>query len=74
VSRDPTHGAFGFESDHVAENFRLEGEASTKTNNVSEIKTLKGVLLEMTQCQLTCNMCHLNLTLNKTEEISKMVL
>lgn len=69
-----THGAWGFELDHVAENFRMEGKASTKTANVSDIQNLKGKLLEMTQCQLTCNMCHLNLSHNKTGEINKMVL
>jgi hypothetical protein len=52
---------------------RKEDEASTKTGSVSNIKPLKGVLLEMTQCQLTCNVCHLNLTQKKTKEIAKMV-
>jgi hypothetical protein len=65
--------AWGFELDHVAENIRKEDEASTKTGSVSNIKPLKGVLLEMTQCQLTCNVCHLNLTQKKTKEIAKMV-
>jgi hypothetical protein len=72
-SKNKAHGAWGFELDHVAENFRKEGEASTKSNSVSNIKSLKGVLLEMTQCQLTCNECHQNLTHKKTEEIAKMV-
>ena len=60
VSMDHKHGAWGFELDHVAQNFRMEGEASTKTASVSDITSLKGTLLEMTQCQLTCNSCHLN--------------
>jgi len=77
VSRDHMHGAWGFHLDHVAENFRMEGETTTKTANVSDIisqKPLKGVLLEIMQCQLTCNTCHLNLTCKKTNEINKMVL
>ena len=77
VSRDHMHGAWGFELDHVAENFRMEGEAFTKTASVSDSlaqKPLKGVLLEMAQCQLTCNTCHLNLSYKKTKEIKKMIL
>jgi hypothetical protein len=37
VSQNKTHGAFGFESDYVAENFRMEGKASRKTAAVIDI-------------------------------------
>jgi hypothetical protein len=77
VSRDHMHGAWGFELDHVAQNFRMEGEASTKTASVSDSLArmpLKGVLLEMTQSQLTCVTCHMNLSYKKTKDIEKMVL
>lgn len=69
-----THGAWGFQCDHVAENFRKPGEASTKTGSVSDIEELMKKLLEMAQTQLTCGKCHDNLTYKKTEEIRKMII
>ena len=68
-------GAFKFECDHVAENFRPEGEASTKTpGGVCNIHEVMKMILEMTQTQLTCGECHGHLTCNHTVEISAMFL
>lgn len=68
------YGAFGFQNDHVAENFRSEGEASTKTGCVNQKKEIMSMILEMAQTQLTCVPCHTYLTVGNEEEIKKMVL
>lgn len=73
-STNHTHGAFGFECDHVAENFRKKGEASAKTDRLCKISDLMKKILEMAQTQLTCVPCHLNLTSKKTKAIEKMFL
>ena len=71
---NPMHGVFGFECDHVAENFRKKGEASMKTNELSQIHDLMKKILEMAQTQLTCAGCHYCLSNKKTKEIEKMFL
>jgi hypothetical protein len=74
------YGATGFENDHVAENFRAEGEASTKKKCVIDIREIMKMILEMAKTQLTCIECHDYLTagkLNKnmdTDEINAMTL
>jgi hypothetical protein len=63
VVEDKRYGAFGFDSDHIFENFRMDNEETTKTclfvdNKVGLLK----ILLEGAKTQLTCKRCHLDLT------------
>jgi hypothetical protein len=64
VSIDKRFGAFAFESDHVDENFRKEGEESTKgfELGVGTYCSILNLLEEFSKTQLTCPTCHFSIT------------
>jgi hypothetical protein len=66
VVDDSRHGAFGFDSDHIFENFRMDNEETRKTCSfgTSGKTGLFKKLFEGAMTQLTCKRCHLDLTIN----------
>jgi len=64
---DERFGAFGFDSDHVGENFRIDNEEETRKQSKFTGNNGAGllkILLEGAMTQLTCKPCHLVLTTN----------
>ena len=67
VSIDKRYGALSFESDHVDENFRKEGEEKTKGFELGggTYCSILNLLGETSKTQLTCPTCHFSITHTK---------
>ena len=73
VVDDKRFGAFGFDSDHIGENFRMDDEETKKTGLFTGATTrgLLKILFEGAMTQLTCKRCYLDLTTNRSRAHKK---